>query len=167
MPSGLASSIACTTAPASTLPSGGACSVTVSSGYGAGMIARGTGIWLNNCLGEQELNPRGLHGLPPGSRLLSNMAPTVARHDDGTALAIGSPGADRITTAIAQVLADRYSETVTRDDAVRLGAEVLAGADGTALTGDQLEVAFLDRTTERRAFVRLRGPELDAVLGSK
>ncbi len=68
---------------------------------------------------------------------------------------------------IAQVLADRYSETVTRDDAVRLGAEVLAGADGTALTGDQLEVAFLDRTTERRAFVRLRGPELDAVLGSK
>jgi gamma-glutamyltranspeptidase/glutathione hydrolase len=84
---------------------GGACSVTVSSGYGAGMIAHGTGIWLNNCLGEQELNPRGLHGLPPGRRLLSNMAPTVARHDDGTALAIGSPGADRITTAIAQVLA--------------------------------------------------------------
>jgi proteasome alpha subunit len=68
---------------------------------------------------------------------------------------------------IAQVLADRYSETVTRDDAVRLGAEVLAGADGTALTGDQLEVAFLDRATERRAFHRLRGPELDATLGSK
>jgi gamma-glutamyltranspeptidase/glutathione hydrolase len=84
---------------------GGACSVTVSSGYGAGMIAAGTGIWLNNCLGEQELNPFGLHGLAPGTRLLSNMAPTVARHDDGTALAIGSPGADRITTAIVQVLA--------------------------------------------------------------
>ncbi len=60
---------------------GGACSVTVSSGYGAGMIARGTGIWLNNCLGEQELNPHGLHRLTPGSRLLSNMAPTVARHE--------------------------------------------------------------------------------------
>jgi gamma-glutamyltranspeptidase/glutathione hydrolase len=85
--------------------SGAACSVTVSSGYGAGMIAAGTGIWLNNCLGEQELNPHGLHGLPPGSRLLSNMAPTVGRHDDGTVLAIGSPGADRITTAVTQVLA--------------------------------------------------------------
>ena len=68
---------------------------------------------------------------------------------------------------IAQVLADRYRDTVTRDDAVRLGAEVLAGADGTALTGDQLEVAFLDRTTVRRAFHRLRGPELDTVLGAK
>lgn len=83
---------------------GGACSVTMSSGYSAGMIARGTGIWLNNCLGEQELNARGLHGLEPGTRLLSNMAPTVGRHVDGAALAIGSPGADRITTAIVQVL---------------------------------------------------------------
>ena len=79
--------------------------MTVSSGYGAGMIAAGTGIWLNNCLGEQELNPRGLHGLPRGTRLLSNMAPTVGRHTDGSVLAIGSPGADRITTAVVQALA--------------------------------------------------------------
>lgn len=84
---------------------GGACAVTVSSGYSSGMIAQGTGIWLNNCLGEQELNPRGLHGLAPGTRLLSNMAPTVGHHEDGSALAIGSPGADRITTAIVQALA--------------------------------------------------------------
>jgi len=88
---------------------GTACAVTFSSGYGSGMIARGTGIWLNNCLGEQELNPVGLHAAPPGTRLLSNMAPTVARHDDGSSLAIGSPGADRITTAIAQVLAGYLS----------------------------------------------------------
>ncbi len=82
-----------------------ACSVTMSSGYSSGMVATGTGIWLNNCLGEQELNPRGLHGTSPGSRLISNMAPTVGRHDDGAVLAVGSPGADRITTAITQVLA--------------------------------------------------------------
>ncbi|MGB9012852.1 MAG: gamma-glutamyltransferase [Aeromicrobium sp.] len=84
---------------------GAACSVTVSSGYSSGMVARGTGIWLNNCLGEQELNPRGLHGLDPGTRLLSNMAPTVGRHDDGSVIAIGSPGADRITTATVQTIA--------------------------------------------------------------
>lgn len=84
---------------------GGACAVTVSSGYSSGMVAQGTGIWLNNCLGEQELNARGLHGLAPGTRLLSNMAPTVGHHVDGSALAIGSPGADRITTAIVQALA--------------------------------------------------------------
>jgi gamma-glutamyltranspeptidase/glutathione hydrolase len=83
---------------------GEACSITVSSGYGAGMIAAGTGIWLNNCLGEQELNPPGRR-VAAGSRLLSNMAPTVGRHDDGATLAIGSPGADRITTAIVSALA--------------------------------------------------------------
>ncbi|MEO6472215.1 MAG: gamma-glutamyltransferase [Aeromicrobium sp.] len=84
---------------------GGACSVTVSSGYSSGMIADGTGIWLNNCLGEPELNAHGLHGLAPGTRLLSNMAPTVGHHTNGAALAVGSPGADRITTAIVQALA--------------------------------------------------------------
>ena len=83
---------------------GAACSLTVSSGYGAGMIAAGTGIWLNNCLGEQELNPPGRR-VAAGSRLLSNMAPTVGRHDDGSTLAIGSPGADRITTAVVSTLA--------------------------------------------------------------
>lgn len=84
---------------------GGACAVTASSGYSSGMIADGTGIWLNNCLGEPELNAHGLHGLAPGTRLLSNMAPTVGHHVNGAALAIGSPGADRITTAIVQALA--------------------------------------------------------------
>lgn len=80
------------------------CAVTASAGYGSGVIARGTGLWLNNCLGEQELNRRGLHAWDPGERLPSNMAPTVARHPDGASLAAGSPGADRITTALAQTL---------------------------------------------------------------
>ena len=77
--------------------------MTVSAGYGSGDMAPGTGIWLNNCLGELELNKRGLEPAPPASRLRSNMAPTVASRG-GELLAIGSPGADRITTAILQVL---------------------------------------------------------------
>ena len=67
-------------------------------------MAGGTGLWLNNSLGEMELHPEGLHDLSPGTRLTSNMSPTICRHDDGTVLAIGSPGASRITTAISQVL---------------------------------------------------------------
>jgi gamma-glutamyltranspeptidase / glutathione hydrolase len=81
-----------------------ACAVTASSGYGAGVSVPGTGIWLNNCLGERELNRRGPHALAPGERLVSNMTPTVGRHDDGRVLAIGSPGADRIATAVLQVV---------------------------------------------------------------
>ncbi|MEM7761809.1 MAG: gamma-glutamyltransferase [Cyanobacteria bacterium P01_A01_bin.40] len=81
-----------------------ACSISASSGYGSGVMAGGTGLWLNNSLGEIELHPQGLHDLSPGTRLISNMAPTICRHADGRVLAIGSPGASRITTAIAQVL---------------------------------------------------------------
>ncbi len=81
---------------------GTACAITTSYGYGSGATVPGTGLWLNNCLGEHELNRA--TGLAPGDRLASNMAPTVGRHDDGAVLAIGSPGADRITTALLQVL---------------------------------------------------------------
>jgi len=97
---------------------GGACSITVSSGYSSGMIAERTGIWLNNSLGEPELNPHGLHGLEPGTRLLSNMAPTVGRRDDGAVLAIGSPGADRITTAIIQALAGFVNGDMSLKEAI-------------------------------------------------
>lgn len=83
---------------------GNACAVTMSAGYGAGLTVPGTGMLLNNALGEPELNRLGLHRLRPGIRLASNMAPTTGRTADGRALAIGSPGADRITTALMQVL---------------------------------------------------------------
>ena len=83
---------------------GTACALTASAGYGSGMTVTGTGLIANNALGELELNRLGLHALPPGTRLASNMAPTVARRDDHSVLAIGTPGADRITTALAQVL---------------------------------------------------------------
>ena len=85
---------------------GGACAVTVSSGYGSGVTVPGTGLAMNNCLGEQELLAGGPHVLAPGTRLTSNMAPTVGRRgSDGAVLALGSPGSDRIPTALAQVLA--------------------------------------------------------------
>ena len=81
-----------------------ACAITASAGYGSGVLVPGTGIWLNNSLGEVELNRRGFHALAPGERIPSNMAPTVGRSNRGEILSIGSPGADRITTAILQTL---------------------------------------------------------------
>lgn len=80
-----------------------ACAITSSAGYGAGDMPAGTGLWLNNCMGELELNRRGLDAGPPGARLPSNMCPGVAADGDSV-IAFGSPGADRITTALQQVL---------------------------------------------------------------
>jgi gamma-glutamyltranspeptidase / glutathione hydrolase len=91
------------TAHVSAVGGGVACAVTLSAGYGSGVIPLGTGMWMNNGLGEVELVGE-RSALQPGDRLNSNMAPTVGRHEDGRLLAIGSPGADRITSAIAQTL---------------------------------------------------------------
>ncbi len=95
------------------------CAVTVSSGYGAGLCVPGTGVLLNNCLGERELNRRGLHAGEAGRRIATNMAPTVARTADGRVLAIGSPGADRITTALLQVLAPAMLSGLDLAEAIR------------------------------------------------
>lgn len=120
------------TAHTSTADSDGlGCSITVSAGYGSGAMVAGTGMWLNNSLGEMELHPAGFHGVEPGARLVSNMAPTVARSRHGAVLAIGSPGADRITTAVSSVLVNfihlglSLSESI---DHARLHTEMFDGA---------------------------------------
>ncbi|MFQ6004421.1 MAG: gamma-glutamyltransferase [Woeseia sp.] len=94
-----------------------ACAITASSGYGSGEMPKGTGLWLNNCLGELELNRKGLAAGPPGIRLPSNMAPGAAR-STRQVLAIGSPGADRITTALHQFLINFVQVGLSLEDAV-------------------------------------------------
>ncbi len=94
-----------------------ACAITASSGYGSGEMPAATGLWLNNCLGELELNRRGLAATPAGARLPSNMAPSIARNGD-TVLAIGSPGADRITTALHQFLLNHLQMDMPLGDAI-------------------------------------------------
>lgn len=94
-----------------------ACAITASSGYGSGEMPTGTGLWLNNCLGEIELNRRGLDAGPTGARLPSNMAPSIARCD-GAVLAVGSPGADRITTAVHQFLVNCLQMGMTLEAAI-------------------------------------------------
>ncbi len=115
---------------------GMACAVTVSAGYGSGTVIPGTGFGLNNCLGEIELISEGLHILPAGQRLLSNMAPTIGRSPDGGVLAIGSPGASRITSAIASVLLNYVVCGMDLESAVahpRIHAEVFDGVPTLAI----------------------------------
>jgi gamma-glutamyltranspeptidase/glutathione hydrolase len=123
-----------------------ACAITASAGYGSGVMVTGTGLWLNNSLGEIELHPQGVQGLTSGTRLVSNMAPTIARHGDGTVLAIGSPGASRITTAIVQVLYHFLHQDTSLAEAIncpRMHVEVWEGKPSIAF-----EAGFPVETTE-------------------
>lgn len=83
---------------------GYAVSITASMGYGSGLVVPGTGIPLGNTLGEPELNPRGFHALKPGEKLISSMSPTIVSSEEGGIIALGSPGATRIPTAILQTI---------------------------------------------------------------
>ena len=124
-----------------------------SAGYGSGVIPKGTGLLMNNCLGEIELTPGGLEAQQPGERLLSNMAPTVALSRDG-AVALSSPGADRITSALTLAIAriaygdDDLAAAIEHprihpefaNDGDRFAAE--AGFDGS---GVDLPIRWFDR----------------------
>jgi len=81
-------------------------------------------------LGELELLPDAGGVLEVGARLPSNMAPTIARRGDGSVLAVGSPGASRITTSLAQVLLNFVHLGMSLREAVahpRLHVEVFEG----------------------------------------
>ncbi len=84
---------------------GRACAITISAGYGSGVVVPETGIWLGNSLGEAELNDHDLYERQAGNRIATNMAPCVVVSDEGAIFAIGTPGADRIVSALAIVLA--------------------------------------------------------------
>ena len=82
---------------------GNACALTLSNGEGAGYIAPGTGVMLNNMLGEEDINPHGLGAWRPDTRMGSMMAPTIIL-DEGRVVAMGSGGSNRIRTAVLQVI---------------------------------------------------------------
>ena len=105
---------------------GMACSVTCTNGEGSGVIVPGTGIHLNNMMGEEDLSPAGFFTHPPGRRLPSMMAPTVVRRDGEVELVLGSAGSNRIRSAILQVVLgvfERGLDIVTAIEAPRVHLE--------------------------------------------
>ena len=83
---------------------GNLASLTLSNGEGSSYVLPGSGIMLNNMMGEEDLSPEGFHRLPAGVRLASMMTPMIAAMPDGSQLALGSGGSNRIRSAILQVL---------------------------------------------------------------
>ena len=121
---------------------GNAAGITLSYGEGNGYEIPETGLLMNNFLGEADLFPRGFHRYTPGERLPTMMSPTIVVEPDGAVSVIGAGGANRIRTAIPQVVSalvdrgDRSEGAVTRgrihvEEGV-LSAEVYAIEGGQA-----------------------------------
>jgi gamma-glutamyltranspeptidase/glutathione hydrolase len=105
---------------------GMAASVTCSNGEGSGIVVPGTGIHLNNMLGEEDLNPLGFHRHESGRRLPSMMCPAAVLRDGVPELVLGSAGSNRIRSALLQTISnvvDRGMQIQDAVDAARLHSE--------------------------------------------
>lgn len=96
---------------------GNAAALSTSTGSGSGVIVPGTGLYLNNMLGEYDLvggtEPR------PGQRLTSMMAPTIALRPDGTPrLVVGSAGSARLRGAIMQIVVNALEHGLGVQEAI-------------------------------------------------
>ena len=97
---------------------GNIASMTLSNGEGCGSVIPGTGVMMNNMLGEEDINPAGFHQWPTDQRMTSMMAPCLVLFDDGREIALGSGGSNRIRSAILQVLSNLIDHGLTVKQAV-------------------------------------------------
>jgi len=127
---------------------GCACSVTCTNGEGSGVVVPGTGIHINNVMGEEDLNPLGFHRHPPGRRMPSMMAPSVVMRDGEVELVLGSAGSNRIRSALLQTIVGVVDHGLSARQAVdapraHLEHDVLyvePGIDAGALEDKELSI---------------------------
>jgi gamma-glutamyltranspeptidase/glutathione hydrolase len=123
---------------------GRACSVTCTNGEGCGIVVPGTGIHVNNIMGEEDLNPLGFHAFPAGRRMPSMMAPTVVMAPPtrgGVELVLGSAGSNRIRSAILQTIIGVVDRGLGASEAV--SAPRLHFEDGVVYTEPGIDVDAL------------------------
>jgi gamma-glutamyltranspeptidase/glutathione hydrolase len=96
---------------------GNAASLTASTGSGSGVIVPGTGVHLNNMLGEYDLNPAGADARP-GVRLTSMMAPSIVVRRGRPRLVVGSAGSVRLRGAILQAVVNVVDHGLSVEEAI-------------------------------------------------
>ena len=133
-----------------------ACSVTATNGEGSGVVVPGTGIHVNNIMGEQDLNPHGFHRYRPGTRMPSMMAPTVVSRDGDVELVLGSAGSNRIRSALLQTIVGVVDHGLPVAEAV--AAPRVHYEDDIVYAEPGIDVAPLER--DGRTVARFKAPNL-------
>jgi gamma-glutamyltranspeptidase / glutathione hydrolase len=93
---------------------GDAASLSCSLGSSGGVVVPGTGIQLNNMLGEPQLAGE----TRPGARVTSLMTPALLLRDGRPRLVLGSAGSTRLHGAILQVTANVAARGLGVEEAV-------------------------------------------------
>jgi len=72
--------------------------------FGSGVVAPGTGFFLNDTMHDFDIIPEGPNAIAPGKRPRSNMTPTLLLRDGAPYLVAGSAAGPRIVTAVLQTI---------------------------------------------------------------
>ena len=92
--------------------------VTTTAGESAGFVVDGTGMCMNNMLGEADLHPQGFHKIAPGTRLNTMMSPTVLLRNGAPEMVLGSGGSSRLRSAILQSVSNVIDFKMPLEEAV-------------------------------------------------
>lgn len=80
---------------------------TVNGLFGAKIVPDGYGFMLNNEMDDFSADPESPNAIAGGKVPLSSMSPTIVLKEDGTPfMVLGSPGATKIITTVAQIISN-------------------------------------------------------------
>lgn len=86
--------------------------------FGSGVTVKGTGILLNNHLGDFSNKAGTFNSIEPKKRPVSSIAPTLVLKEGKPFLSIGTPGGSRIIGALAQIIINIIDFNMGIDDAI-------------------------------------------------
>lgn len=135
---------------------------TLNGWFGAGVVAKGTGVLLNNEMDDFTSKPGApnLYGaiqsernaIAPGKRPLSSMTPTFVLRPDGSLyFAIGTPGGTTITNTVLQVITNAI------DHGMNLQAAIDAPHIHHQWQPDEIQDEPLGLSPETRRALEARG----------
>lgn len=91
---------------------------TINFFFGSGVVVPGVGIIMNNEMDDFATNPESPNAPEPGKTPLSSMSPTIMEKDGEVFMVLGSPGATRIFTAMAQIISNVIDFGMGMDEAI-------------------------------------------------
>lgn len=106
---------------------------TINYFFGSGLIVPGTGIVMNNEMDDFSIDPNSPNAPEPGKTPLSSMSPTIIEKDNEVFMVLGSPGATRIFTAIAQIISNVIDFGMSIDEAIEAPRLHTYSSDGKAM----------------------------------
>jgi gamma-glutamyltranspeptidase/glutathione hydrolase len=103
-----------------TIVDGDGCSISLSHslGYGSGVFTNGMGFMYNNCMSAFDPRSGRRNSIAPGKARNTAVAETIVLDGEAPVLVLGSPGASRITAALAQVIINVIDFGMTAGEAV-------------------------------------------------